>query len=263
MDVGPGVRVGSYEVVAPVGRGGMADRYRAIGPIADSARQGQRAITELATLRVSNAHVQGLTAGMPLATTMYNRCEDGAMAQQTRAITADELLRMPDDGYKYELVAGRLVKMTPPGTLHGVVALRLGAAILSYVDQHGLGVVLVESGFKLASNPDTVRGPDVSFVVRSRVQAEGIPRGYWRGAPDLAVEVLSPDDVRSEISAKIEQYLETGVRQVWFVEPSARRVTVYRPDASPQVLSETDTLNGGDLLPGFEYPVARLFAFDV
>lgn len=185
------------------------------------------------------------------------------MGQETRVITAEELLRMRDDGWKYELVAGRLLRMTPPGGVHGAVAVRLGAAIAAFVDEHRLGIVFVETGFKLANNPDTVRGPDVAVVVRNRIPATGIPKGYWQGAPDLAVEVLSPDDLRSEISEKIEQYLETGARQVWVVEPSVRRVTVYRPGASPQVLSETDTLDGGDLLPGFEYPIARVFAFDV
>lgn len=185
------------------------------------------------------------------------------MGQETRVITAEELLRMRDDGWKYELVAGRLLKMTPPGGVHGAVAVRLGAAIAAFVDVNRLGIVFVETGFKLANNPDTVRGPDVAVVVRNRIPATGIPKGYWQGAPDLAVEVLSPDDLRSEISEKIEQYLETGARQVWVVEPSARRVTVYRPGASPQVLCETDTLDGGDLLPGFEYPIARVFAFDV
>ena len=184
------------------------------------------------------------------------------MAQETRVITAEEFFWMPHDGHKYELVEGKLLKMTPPGAEHGVVALRLGAAVGAYVDQHRLGVVLVESGFRLETDPDTVRGPDVSFVVRSRIPAGGIPKAFWPGAPDLAVEVMSPDDVRSEVEEKIEQYLATGVRQVWFVEPSKRRVTVHRPDVAPQILSESDTLDGGDLLPGFRYPLSRLFAFD-
>ena len=185
------------------------------------------------------------------------------MAQETRAITAEELFRMPDDGYKYELVAGRLRKMTPAGSLHGLVGMRLAVAISAHVDTHGLGVVFAaDTGFKLASNPDTVRAPDVAFVTRAKIPASGIPITYWRGAPDLAVEVMSPTDVRSEIDEKIEQYLRTGVRQVWFVEPLARRVTILRPGTPPQVLSDTDTPDGGDLLPGFSYPLARLFALD-
>ncbi len=184
------------------------------------------------------------------------------MAQETRTITADELFRMPDDGYKYELVAGRLVKMSPPGSMHGAMAMRLGAAIVAYVDEQRLGVVFVETGFKLASNPDTVRGPDVSFVARARIPPEGIPKAYWAGAPDLAVEVLSPDDTRSEIEEKIDDYLGSGVKQVWYVDPSKHRLLIYRPDVPPETLTEADTLDGGALLPGFQYPLARLFSFE-
>src|SRR6266700_2318991 len=156
------------------------------------------------------------------------------MAQEARAITAEELFRMPDDGYKYELVAGRLRKMSPPGSLHGVVGMRLAIALGAYVEQHELGVLFAaDTGFKLASNPDTVRGPDVAFVARERIPAGGIPTGYWPGAPDLAVEVMSPTDRRSEIDEKIDEYLRSGVRMIWFVEPLARRATVHRPGTQP------------------------------
>jgi Uma2 family endonuclease len=186
------------------------------------------------------------------------------MAQETRALTADELFRMPDDGYhKYELVAGRLRAMTPAGSLHGAITMRLALAIGAHVEQHRLGVVFAaDTGFKLESAPDTVRAPDVAFVTRDRIPAGGLPKAYWPGAPDLAIEVLSPTDVRSEIDEKIEQYVETGVRQVWFVEPSARRVTIHQPNLGPQVLDERGTLAGADLLPGFQYPLSRLFSFE-
>jgi Uma2 family endonuclease len=185
------------------------------------------------------------------------------MAQETRAITADELLRMPDDGYKYELVAGRLRKMTPAGSLHGVVGMRLAIALGAYVDDNHLGVLFAaDTGFKLASNPDTVRAPDIAFVARERIPAGGIPTAYWPGAPDLAVEVLSPTDVRSEIDEKIDEYLRSGVRLVWFVNPFERRVTVHRPGKRPLVLEERDAVDGDDVLPGFSYPLVRLFAFD-
>ena len=185
------------------------------------------------------------------------------MAQETRAITADELLHMPDDGYKYELVAGRLRKMTPAGSLHGVVGMRLAIALGAYVDDQHLGVLFAaDTGFKLASNPDTVRAPDIAFVARERIPAGGIPTAYWPGAPDLAVEVLSPTDVRSEVDEKIDEYLRSGVRLVWFVNPFERGVTVHRPGKRPLVLEEHDSVDGGDVLPGFSYPLARLFAFD-
>jgi Uma2 family endonuclease len=183
------------------------------------------------------------------------------MPQESRAITAEELCRMPDDGFRYELVAGRLRKMTPAGSLHGVIGMRLAVAISVHVDQHQLGVLFAaDTGFELASNPDTVRAPDISYVSRARIPTCGIPRTYWPGAPDLAVEILSPTDVRSELDEKIEEYLTYGVRQVWFVEPLARRVTIHRPHAKPEVLNEGDTLDGDDLLPGFRYPLSRLFS---
>jgi len=183
------------------------------------------------------------------------------MAQQAPAITADELLRMPDDGYRYELVAGRLRKMTPAGSLHGAIGSRLAAAIGVHVDQHRLGVVFgADTGFTLARDPDTVRAPDVAFVSRARIPVAGIPTGYWSGPPDLAVEVLSPTDVRSEIADKIDEYLQSGVRQVWFVDPAARQVTIHRPNAAPETFGEGETIDGGDVLPGFRYPPSRLFA---
>lgn len=187
------------------------------------------------------------------------------MAQETRTITAEELFRMPDDGFhRYELVAGRLRTMTPAGSLHGAVTSRLNVALGAHVDQGRLGIVMTgEPGFKLESNPDTVRAPDIAFVARDRIPADGIPKAFWRGAPDLAVEVLSPTDVRRDVDEKIEQYLRFGVKHVWFVEPSPRRITVHRPGKPPRVLYEADTLDGGDLLPGFSCPLSRLFSFDL
>jgi Uma2 family endonuclease len=202
---------------------------------------------------------------MLLALTMYNSDgEQTVMAQATRAITAEDLFRMPDDGYRYELVAGRLRKMTPAGGLHGVIGGRLHAALSVYARRRRAGVVCTaDTGFRLTSNPDTVRAPDVGFVSRARIPASGFPIGYWNGPPDLAVEVLSPTDRRSEIEEKIEEYLQAGAKQVWFVDPSARRLSVHRPNTVPEILDEADELSGGDLLPGFRYRLSRLFAFDV
>jgi Uma2 family endonuclease len=186
------------------------------------------------------------------------------MAQHTTVLTAEDLLRMPDDGlHKRELVAGRLVTMTPAGVQHGVVGTRLGAAMATHVDAHRLGFVCgPDTGFQLASDPDTVRSPDLSFVVRSRVSASGLPQGYWQGAPDLAVEILSPGDSRSELRAKIAEYLRLGAREVWFVEPAERRLTIHGAGQTPRVLGEADTLEGGSLLPGFRYALSRLFSFE-
>ena len=203
---------------------------------------------------------------MRLATTMYNvRPESQAMAREATLLTADDLYRMPDDGvHRYELVEGRLLVMTPAGGLHGAVGMRLAAAVSAHVDQHRLGIVLsADTGFILATDPDTVRAPDIGFVSRGRIPADGIPKAFWRCAPDLAVEVLSPTDVRREVDEKIEDYLRHGVRLVWFVEPAACRVTVHRPGSSPQALDDSATLDGGEVLPGFSYSLSGLFRFDI
>jgi Uma2 family endonuclease len=187
------------------------------------------------------------------------------MAQHTRAITADELWRMPDDGYhRYEIDRGQLLTMTPAGGLHGLIANRLSVAITSHVNEGRLGIVLsADTGFKLESDPDTVRAPDVAFIARERIPAEGIPESFWSGAPDLAVEVMSPGDRRSEVDEKIAQYLRLGVKQVWFVEPSPRRVTIHITNRPPQILQESDTLEGGELLHGFRYSLSKLFTIDL
>lgn len=187
------------------------------------------------------------------------------MSQETRLVTADELFRMPDDGeHRYELVKGRLLTMTPAGSLHGLLVTRLTVALALYVEEERLGVVFSgEPGFHLARDPDTVRAPDVAFISRARIPAGGIPRSFWSGAPDLAVEVMSPDDRRSEVKEKIAEYLSLGVREVWLVEPAPRRLTVHRVSEEPQVLHESDTLDGGSLLPGFRYSLTRLFSSEI
>ncbi len=175
-------------------------------------------------------------------------------------VTADELIRMPDDGFKHELVEGRLITMTPPGARHGGLTGRLCSALERFVDEHDLGAVFVETGFHLVRNPDTVRAPDVSFVRRERLPEEGLPDGLWPGPPDLAVEVMSPNDSKPEVERKVQEYLQKGVGLVWVVFPRKRNVAVYRPGAPSEILAEGDVLDGDGVVPGFRYPLARLFA---
>jgi Uma2 family endonuclease len=182
------------------------------------------------------------------------------MSTTTRTMTADELFMLPDDGFRYDLLKGELKKMSPPGSEHGAIIGRLTVALGSYVEANDLGEVFgAETGFKLASNPDTVLGPDIAFVSNERIPATGIPVGYWVGAPDLAVEVISPGNTGREIEEKINEYLGAGVRAVWIVYPKRRTVVIHRPDAKAQTLAENDTLNGLDVVPGFQYSIARLF----
>ena len=183
------------------------------------------------------------------------------MHQETHTVTADELLRMPEEpGCSYELVQGRLIQMPKPGALHGIVGMRLVAALLPFVEERGLGALFPQdTGFKLATRPDTVRAPDLSFVGRDRVASIGFPEGFWPGAPDLAVEVKSPNDTWSELARKANEYLMFGTRLVWVIDPKRRHVVVFRPDALPATLTSGDELDGGDVVPGFRFPVSRLF----
>lgn len=144
-------------------------------------------------------------------------------------MTADELLRMPDDGYRYELVKGELRGMPPAGGEHGKIALKFGSRLLNYVEANNLGVVFAaETGFKIASNPDTVRAPDAAFVRLDRLPETGLPKGYWPGAPDLAVEVISPGDIYGEVEEKVNEWLDAGTRMVIVANPRNRTLKVYR-----------------------------------
>jgi Uma2 family endonuclease len=121
-------------------------------------------------------------------------------------------------------------------------------------------VYAAETGFLLEQDPDTVRAPDVAFVRRERIQKAGTVEGYWIGAPDLAVEVLSPSDTVRRIEGKVAEWLESGSRLVWVVSPKMHTVTVYRSLTEIVVLTEKDTLDGGDVVPGFQIPIAEIFA---
>jgi Uma2 family endonuclease len=171
--------------------------------------------------------------------------------------TAEQLLRAGDIG-RCELVRGELRRMIPPGFLHGRITMRLTRPIVNYVEAHGLGtVVAAETGFLLGRNPDTVRAPDIAFVRAAR--GPGPQHGYFPGAPDLAVEVLSPDDRPGYVREKVAEWLEAGACQVWVVDPRVRTVTVHAPPKKPRVLRETDTLDGGDVLLGFALAVREIF----
>ncbi|CAN5269089.1 Uma2 family endonuclease [soil metagenome] len=176
-------------------------------------------------------------------------------------VTAEELLRMPDDGFRYELVGGELRKMTPAGNIHGRVAMNFGTSLNNHVKAYDLGVVYAaETGFKLAGDPDTVRAPDVAFVARERLKAVGEVEGFWLGAPDLAVEVISPGDSYIEVEEKVFDWLEAGTKIVVVVNPRKRSATVYRSLVNITVLTETDVLDGEEVLPGFRLAVQEIFA---
>lgn len=177
-----------------------------------------------------------------------------------KLITAEEFGKMPEpiDGSKEELVKGVIVTMPPPKARHGIVQLQIGVLLKNFVTPRRLGWVVVESGTVLERDPDTVRGPDVAFYSITRQPAP--PEDYFEIPPDLAVEVLSPDDRRVKVREKIRQYVAAGVKLVWLVDPDLRIVTVYRGSLRGVEHDETDTIDGADGLPGFTCTVADFFS---
>jgi Uma2 family endonuclease len=181
------------------------------------------------------------------------------MFESTGLVTAEELARLPDDGYRYELVEGRLVRMSPVTFDHGRVVLRMGFLLSRHLEQHPSGVVGTEIGFKLTSNPDTVRGPDIAFLKNERVPSRG-ERGYFKGSPDLVIEVLSPEDRPRETRQKIDGYIERGVSLVVVIDPGDKTATIFRPTTAKVTLtSETDVVDLGDVIPGFRCQLREIF----
>ena len=179
------------------------------------------------------------------------------MSTLTHLMTAQELGKLDDDSNRHELIKGELLTMPPVKHLHGRVAANLTLILGLYVRATHLGVVYSESGYKLESDPDTVLGPDISFLSKERVdQAED---GYYEEPPDLAVEVLSPGDRKAYVEQKLAVYLETGARSVWLVDPRHRTVEVISSLDNRRMLHEDDELVD-DTIPGFRVKVSEIFA---
>jgi Uma2 family endonuclease len=184
---------------------------------------------------------------------------EGVMATIERLMTAAELSQMPGLG-RCELVRGELIQMTPAGFEHGRIAANVGWLLKEYVKGKSLGVVTgAETGFHIGHDPDTVRAPDAAFIRAERVPATPV-RGFFAAAPDLAVEILSPGDRASEVLAKVQDWLDAGCRAIWVVDPETATVTVYPGRDRIVVLGRSDTLSGGDVLPGFSMLVGEIFA---
>jgi len=180
------------------------------------------------------------------------------MSPPAALMTADELLRTHVPNKRTELLRGVLVVREPAGSRHGLVTMNLGAELAVYAKQTGAGgVYAAESGFKLASDPDTVRAPDIAFVTRDRLPPANTT-GYPALAPDLAVEVLSPGDRPGEVLAKVADWLSAGTRLVWVLDPEHRLARVYRHDGSETIVTPEGALDGEDVLPGFSCSLASI-----
>ena len=209
----------------------------------------------LQPLRETASGLRDASAGARSDYAVYYQC----MATAQPITTAEQLFQAPDLG-RCELLRGELIMMSPAGSKHGMIALRIGRLLSDFVEPRGLGIILgAETGFRVASNPDTVLAPDAAFI-RSRADRRRIcPTAIFPGPPDLAVEVLSPNDRAGEVLAKVQDWLSAGCAGVWVVDPKSQTVTVYGADRKAAILTAGESLTGGELLPGFSTPVAGIF----
>ena len=183
------------------------------------------------------------------------------MATKVR-LTARDLWRLGTGDVRRELVDGEVIEKAPVGGVHGKVAGRVCEHLAAHVRPLGGGEVLVgDVGFilSLPSDPERVRAPDVAYISHARLPGGRLPQGFLTGAPDLAIEVLSPSDNPVEVQQKVRDYLDARAKLVWVLAPQARSATIYRPDGSARLLREQDALEGETVLPGLHIPLADLF----
>jgi Uma2 family endonuclease len=173
-------------------------------------------------------------------------------------LTLEEFAQLPDDGVRHEISEGELITMWGPKSLHSRIIRKVFKAIETALEKSGYGEAFPEAGYVLSSDPLTVRQPDVCVLSTERIQSSA-PDDYFEGAPELAVEVVSPSDSAEDLEIKVEQYLQSGAKQVWVLYPKTKRIHVFQPDSQVRVLDETQTLDAAELFPGFSVKVADLF----
>jgi Uma2 family endonuclease len=173
--------------------------------------------------------------------------------------TDEELMALPDDGNKYEVVDGEL-KVSNSGLEHGYIAVILVSALYNFVSSKGLGVVF-DSSTAFSLKTGNKRSPDVSFLSKDRLQGlKKLPKGFGQSAPDLVVEILSSSNTVAEIHTKIVEYFENGTKLIWVINPNEEYVLVYKNKPQPfRLLGSIDLLDGEEILPGFSFLVAELF----
>jgi Uma2 family endonuclease len=174
-------------------------------------------------------------------------------------LTALEFWKLPQNGTRRELVCGEVVETMPPGGRHGAIAASMATLLRIWTQQNAGGYVGVEAGYLLTHDPDTVRGPDVSFVRADRIPASGIPEAFWNLSPDLAVEVVSPNETAEDVRAKVLDFLSAGTPLVWTIYPRTEEVIVHTPDGLARTYGPNDTIEFPDLLSQFTCHVAELF----
>jgi Uma2 family endonuclease len=178
-------------------------------------------------------------------------------------VTTDDLASLEGDGYRYDLLKGDLIRVSPAGFRHGRLAAEIARRLGNFLVQHPhLGAVVgAETGFRLSRNPDTVLGPDAAVVRSERLPPPEAQVGFLELAPDLAVEIVSPTDRWTTVSGKVDAYLAAGVRLVWVIEPGPRAVRVYSAEGAEQRLraDRGDVLRAEAVMPGLALPLAELF----
>jgi Uma2 family endonuclease len=178
-----------------------------------------------------------------------------------RPWTLVDLAGLADDERRYELVRGDLLMMSPASPVQGRYAERLSRALGQYVEDHELGeVYTAEPGFMLQAEPDAiVRAPDVAYVRSDRIPPLDQQAGFWPIAPDLAVEIISPSETATAVQAKVQDYLAAGTRLIWLVYPDSRLVVEYQSATRIRQYGIDEHLEGGAVVPGFQYGLRRLF----
>ena len=178
-----------------------------------------------------------------------------------KLLTADDLLRLDSKGIRGELIRGELRETMSANGEHGEIVMKLGFLLGYFIIPLRLGRLSgSDSGVFLERNPDTVREPDIAFFSVETLPPDVRVRGYYEVVPDLVVEVASPSDSRREVNAKVQMWLSYGVRLVWAVFPATRTVESHPQHGAPTLLTESDALDGGDVLPGFTCKVSDIFA---
>jgi Uma2 family endonuclease len=173
-------------------------------------------------------------------------------------LTLEEFGQLPDDGVRHEISEGELITLPPPKSLHSRIASKVFNGIQAVLGESGFGEVFLEAGYVLSREPLTVRQPDVSAVSKERIKTTA-PDDYFEGAPELAVEIVSPAHSAEDLAIKVEQYLQSGARQVWVLYPKMKRLHLFLPGGQVAVLDEAQTLDAGELLPGFSVKVGDFF----